>query len=292
MDWIGRINGVIDYIESNLDGEIDYREIAAIACCSADNFQRMFSYIADKALSEYIRERRLTRAAYDVVSGEARVLDIAVRYGYDSADAFSRAFQRFHGVLPSKARAETVMLRSCPRLSFHITIKGAMDMNYQIEKRPAFNVTGYSTLLETKKVFDIVPGLWKKAWDDGRMNRLFEMLGQNPGQRPAGIIGVAAGGEWGESQEMTYTIGVTTAVGAQQDDSAPQGMVTMHLPEAVWVIINADGELPAAVQRIHKQFYSEWLPGAGYELDDLPALECYMGDDKQEVWIAVRKPQA
>lgn len=291
MDWIGRVNGVIHYIEDHLDGEIDPAALAAIACCSVYNLQRMFSFIADKPLSEYIRERRLTMAAFDLINGNDRIIDLAVKYGYDSADAFSRAFQRYHNVLPSRARTETVLLKSCPVLSFHITIKGATEMNYQIEQWPAFTITGFAYPIKTAEAFDVIPGIWQTAWNDGTMKKLHALFRQAD-YRPAGFIGMAAGGQWGASEEMEYRIGVTTHVDRPDcaEIPAPEGMVQRRLPAATWVIFNADGELPAAVQRIYKQFYSEWLPSSGYELEDLPVLECYKQENGQEVWIAIRKP--
>ncbi len=144
MDWVKQLNEAIHYIEENLTTEISYETISKIAGCSVYNFQRMFSYIADKPLSEYIRNRRLTMAAFDLLNSTDRIIDIALKYGYESPDSFSRAFKSFHGVLPSSVRNETVQLKSCPKLSFQMTIKGAYHMNYQIEQWPAFKVMGIS----------------------------------------------------------------------------------------------------------------------------------------------------
>ena len=104
MDWLRRLNEAITYIEDNLDGTIDYAQAAQKACCSAYHFQRMFSYMAEVPLSEYIRNRRLSRAAVDLQNGGDKVIDVAVKYGYDSPTAFTRAFQAFHGVTPTAAR--------------------------------------------------------------------------------------------------------------------------------------------------------------------------------------------
>lgn len=290
MDWIDRINGVIGYIEEHLDGEIDLHEIASITCCSVYNFQRMFSFIADKSLSEYIRERRLTLAAFDLIGGNERVIDLAVKYGYESADAFSRAFHRYHGVLPTTARAHTVMLKSCPMLSFHITIKGASEMNYQITQWPAFTLTGFSYPIKTAEAFSVIPGIWQTAWTDGTMTKLTALF-QQTDYRPAGFVGAAIGGQWGASEDMRYMIGVTTYVDAEGVESvtAPEGMAQVDFPASTWVVFNADGELPGAVQGLYKQFYSEWLPSSGYELADLPALECYKQENGQEVWFGLTK---
>lgn len=290
MDWIERINSAVDYIEANLDKEISYERIAQIVGCSVYNFQRMFSYIADKPLSEYIRGRRLTMAAFDVINTQDKIIDIAMKYGYDSPDSFTRAFQKFHGVLPSKARNETVSLKSCPKISFQITIKGGTYMNYQIEQWPAFTVSGFKHRICTNDAFNIIPQIWDTAWKDGTMNSMIELFKQAD-YRPAGFLGISAGGKWGNSEEMDYYLAVTTYVDVSECNKvAPlDAMSTFEFPEATWAIFEANGELPDAVQQVYKKFYSEWLPNSGYELADLPVIESYMQNNKQEVWIAIVK---
>lgn len=290
MNWTERINAAVAYIETCLDGEVDDQRLARIAGCSIYNFQRLFSFIADKSLSQYIRERRLTQAALDVIGTDARLIDIALRYGYDSQDAFARAFRQFHGVLPSAARKEPVQLKSCPRIIFEHVSKGEKMMNYQIEKWPAFAVAGLKTTVRTDEVFQQVPGLWNKLWNGGDINKLFALL-QQTDYRPAGILGVAVGGRGEGSEFVDYYQGVTTWVDAPDVKwvSAPEGMETVEFPEATWVIIEANGDPFEVIQPIHKRFYSEWLPTSGYRLADLPVIESYLTDNRQSVWIAVEK---
>ncbi|MGI6705797.1 MAG: helix-turn-helix transcriptional regulator [Clostridia bacterium] len=138
MEWLERVNGAIDYIEDNLAGHIDYKTAAQIACCSTYQFQRMFSFITDVSLSEYIRRRRLTLAAFELQHSNMKVVDVAFKYGYDSPEAFTRAFQNLHGVTPSSARDEGVKLKAYPRISFQMSIKGDVEMNYRIEKNNPF----------------------------------------------------------------------------------------------------------------------------------------------------------
>ncbi|SHL73923.1 transcriptional regulator, AraC family [Anaerocolumna jejuensis DSM 15929] len=294
MDWVEKLNESISYIEGNLAAEISYEKLARIANCSVYNYQRMFSYIADKSLSEYIRSRRLTMAAFDLLNGRDRIIDIALKYGYESQDAFSRAFKVFHGVSPSVVRNETVQLRSCPKLSFQITIKGENHMNYQIEQWPAFRVMGIAHKIGTKAAFEVIPKLWEDAWKDGTMQRLMENF---PAEeellhyRPAGFLGIAEGGRWGDAEEMRYIIGITNHVEAEECKYIPplEGFEEFAYPAATWAVFEANGELPEATQKIYKQFYTEWLPNSGYELADLPVIECYMQENRQEVWIAVTK---
>ena len=288
MDWMKQLNEVMDYIDINLQSEISYDRISEIACCSIYNFQRMFSYIAQTSLSEYIRNRRLTLAAFDIIKGNERIIDVALKYGYDSQDAFSRAFRNFHGVLPSTVRNEPVMLKSCPKLSFQITMKGAEKMKYQIEQWPAFQVAGISHRIKTNRAFELVPQIWEKAWKKGTMKKFMQFF---PDYRPSGFLGIATGGGWGSTDEMDYILAVTNHVDIPDCYHAPvpEGMTVFSYPAATWVIINADGEIPKAVQDVYQKFYYEWLPRSGYKLSDLPVFECYLQEDHQEVWIAVEE---
>jgi len=137
------------YVEDNLTSEINQDVLARIACCSAYNFYRMFSFITDISLTEYIRRRRLTLAAIELQNGDVKVIDLALKYGYDSPVSFTRAFQALHGVTPTEARAGGVTLKAYPRISFQISIKGEKEMDYRIENKEAFQVFGYEGIFKT-----------------------------------------------------------------------------------------------------------------------------------------------
>ncbi len=282
MDWINRMNSSIDYIEENLAGIIDFERAAQIAGCSVYNFQRMFSFILDKPLSEYIRSRRLTLAAFELQHSNMKIIDVALKYGYDSHDSFTRAFQRFHGVVPSLARDKGTKLKSCPRISFQISIRGDKQMNYQIEDFEEFSIVGFKKRVNTATAFEEIPKIWDTASKNGDMNSLFKML-TAADSRPAGLLGICVGGNWGNSEEFDYYLGVTTNI------EPADNMAKFDFPKATWVIFDASGKLPDAVQEVHKRFYTEWLPNSGYEPDDLPTIECYMQNNRQEVWVAIVK---
>jgi AraC family transcriptional regulator len=120
MDWLYRINAALEYIENNLDNDINYIEIARTACCSEYHFSRLFSSMAGITLSEYIRRRRLTLAAFEIQKSDINIIDVEVKYGYESADSFARAFQKIHGIKPSNARDKGVKLKAFPKISFQI----------------------------------------------------------------------------------------------------------------------------------------------------------------------------
>lgn len=161
-------------------------------------------------------------------------------------------------------------------------------MNYQIEQWPKFKVMGILHKVKTSTAFETIPQIWENAWKDGTMNRFIENF---PDYRPAGFLGIAAGGQWGDSEEMNYILAVTSHVDVPECKHVPalDRMKEFSYPTATWVIFEANGELPNAIQKVYKQFYTEWLPNSGYELAGLPVIECYMQENRQEVWIAVIK---
>ena len=148
MDWITGIQKAIDYIEANLTEEIDYEKVAAESFSSSYHFQRVFSILCGYTLGEYIRLRRLSLAGVELANGKDKVIDIALKYGYDSPDSFAKAFQKFHGITPSQARADGSMLKSFSRLSIKISLEGGSIMNYRIETKPQFTLLGYKKRFE------------------------------------------------------------------------------------------------------------------------------------------------
>ena len=178
MEWIERLNEAINYIEEHLADEIDYEELAKIAGCSTYHFQRMFAYMANVSLSEYIRRRRMSLAAVDLQGGDAKIIDVALKYGYSSPTAFNRAFQTIHGIAPSLVRSEGVSVKSFPPMTFKITVKGVEEMNYRIEKKEAFRIVGVSQPLhkEIEKNFAIVPKMWQDVAMDGTIPKLVGMM--------------------------------------------------------------------------------------------------------------------
>lgn len=140
MEWLKNLSNAIDYIENNLDKTISYEEAASIACCSTYYFQRMFSYVAGTPLSEYIRRRRMTQAAFDLQSSNQRVLDIALKYGYTSPTSFNRAFQSVHGIAPAAAKNKGNVLNAYPPIRFSVQVTGGMAMHYRIEDKEAIRI--------------------------------------------------------------------------------------------------------------------------------------------------------
>jgi AraC family transcriptional regulator len=285
MDWVKRMNEAIRYIEDHLADEIDYAEAAKVACCSAYHFQRMFSFMAEVSLSEYIRRRRLTLAAFELQNSRIKVVDLALKYGYDSPEAFARAFQNLHGTTPTAARSAGTRLKAFPRISFQFSIKGAVEMSYRIEDVGGFSLVGWKERVNTEQAFHTVPGIWKDAGERGIFEKLWEMRKANHPMR--GILGVCANGEWGRSEAFDYIMAIVS------DQLPPDGMVKMNVPAATWAVFEVPGS-PDGMQDIWKRLYTEWLPASAYDLADLPAIECYLPveEKRNELWIPVVRRQS
>lgn len=189
MEWIERLNHAISYIEEHLTEEIDYDRLGQIACCSTYHFQRMFTYMAGVPLSEYIRKRRMSLAAVDLRERDAKIIDVAGKYGYQSPTAFNRAFQSIHGIAPSAVRNEGVSVKSFPSITFKITVKGVEEMNYRIETKEAFRIVGVSVPLykDIEKNFTVIPPKWEEISADGTLQKLAGMM-DTP---PMGVLGVS-----------------------------------------------------------------------------------------------------
>lgn len=284
MKWLERLNQAINYIEENLSSTISYEHAAQIACCSTFHFQRMFSYIAGIPLSEYIRRRRMTVAAFDLQTHNMKIIDVALTYGYDSPTSFNRAFQSIHGVSPSAARTEGISLKAFPRISFTISIKGDAEMNYKIEKKDAFKIIGVKEHLDMniEESFAKVPLFWQKTVQTGMIPKLCELMNQPP----FGVLGVST---CMNGKDFDYYIAVAT------DKPAPEGTVEYQVLACTWAIFECIGPMPYAIQELQKRIVTEWLPTSGYEYADAPDIEIYTDGDQQsstyksEIWLPVVK---
>ena len=277
MDWITGLNKTMDYIEAHLSGEIDYEQLARLACCSSYHYQRMFAYMAGVSLGEYIRRRRMSVAAADLQGGE-KVLEVALKYGYQSPTAFNRAFQSVHGLPPSALRETGASVKAFPPLHFTITIKGVEQMEYRIEKREPFRVVGVSIAIDKdmEKNFDKIPPFWGKAAADGVIEKLAGMMDA----QPMGILGVCAcTGE----EEWRYWI---AAASTRQDAALEEFTV----PAATWAVFPGSGT-NQSIQELDRRVLPAWLPSSGSEYGTAPDIEVYLNADPQnskyEVWIPV-----
>ena len=278
MDWMQRMESALDYVEAHLTEAIDYTEVARAACCSAYHFPRMFMSLTDMTLAEYIRRRRLTCAAHDLQSEDVRILDVAIRYGYESADAFARAFYRQHRMQPSQVRGGGAQLTYYPRLSFHLIIKGDVPMNYRLQELDfPLRIVGRRFPVDNATAFDVIPGIWQREVEGGLIPKLIDMSWEKPKCRLESLLAVCGTKPRIHDEVFDYMIGV------RYDDAVPEGMEEILLPACTWAVF-------PDIYDAWKRMYTEWLPTSGFDLADLPIIECHYPPDHDpgtELWVPV-----
>ncbi|KDN77351.1 AraC family transcriptional regulator [Streptomyces olindensis] len=252
-----RLNQAMEHIEQRLDQDLDVAELARVAATSEYHLRRMFSALAGMPLSEYVRRRRLTLAGAEVLAGRETLLEIAVRYGYGSGEAFARAFRAMHGIGPGEARRTGAALSSQSRMAFRLTIEGSSDMRYRVVDKADFTVVGLRTrvpLVHTgpnQAIIDFVRGI------DPRTRERLEKLSD---QEPHGIVAVCddLDPSRAEGTELDYYHGVITSA------APPEGTTTLAVPAGTWALFTASGPAPQAVQELWRDVFTEWFPSNPY----------------------------
>jgi AraC family transcriptional regulator len=290
MDWITGLQNAIDYIEDNLMDELDYTEIANRAYSSTFHFQRVFGILCGYSLGEYIRNRRLTLAGSELSSSDIKVIDAALKYGYDSPESFSRAFTRFHGIAPSQSKTNGAKLKSFSRLSVKLILDGGSIMNYRIEKKDAFDVVAKKKYFPTDTELSNkqLPGFWDSCRKDGTIPVLRKYM------KKSNVFGNALVGICFENStkdnEFPYAIGV-----AYKGGDVAEGLTIEKIPEHTWAIFECVGAMPTALQDLLLKIYSEFFPTSDYQPYGGLDIEVHLDGDMQssqykcEIWIAVEK---
>ncbi|TQR16260.1 AraC family transcriptional regulator [Psychrobacillus soli] len=289
MDLLQNMNSAINFIEENLTDDIDFTEVARRAYCSEYHFKRMFSFLAGATLSEYIRRRRLTLAAFELRDNNIRVIDIAIKYGYNSPDSFARAFQQLHGITPSEARKNGHSLKAYPSMSFQLSIKGGSEMNYRMEEKEAFRIIGIKKRVPIifNGVNPEIASMWQSL-DMKMINKLKELSNIEP----VGLLSASINfseGRMEEKGELDHYIGVATT------KECPDNLTILEVPAATWAVFEAVGPFPETLQNVWGRIYSEWFPSSHYEQIEGPEILWNESKDvtsptfKSEIWIPVWK---
>lgn len=286
MTGMDKINNALDYIEANITEELDINQVARKACCSVYHFLRTFSFLAEIPLSEYIRRRKLTLAAFDLFDG-ARVVDIAAKYGYSSPEAFSRAFKGLHGVTPMAARNMDTALKAYPKLSIKLTLCGDGEINYRIMEKHAYEVCGIAKdiPIDNEKTNSTITQFWKDNISNGVIGQFHRDLGL-----AYNTCLNAALFNYRQSS-FSYMICYEMPLGA-----SIIGYSTLAIPPTTWVVFSTPEhtaiETTGLVRSMRERIFMEWFPTSGYMHTGAPEFEVFYNNHEKfiiEIWIPITK---
>jgi AraC family transcriptional regulator len=288
MNTLAQWNDAMAYIEKNLMFDIDPSQISRISGCSEYHFRRMFSFLAGMPLGEYIRRRRLSVAGLILQKESVKVIDLALQLGYESPEAFSKAFQVMHGVTPSQAKKANTELKVLPPMTFQLTIKGGLEMNYRVVEKDGFNIVGFKKriTMQFKGINTQMDSLVQKLTP-----QVIDELKCLCDVEPKGILSVSANFDerTTEGSQLDQYMGVATS------KAASNGYDILHVAASTWAVFKVVGTFPDAIQDTWSQIYAEWFPASGYELTGGPELlwneapDTSSPDYKSEIWIPVHK---
>ena len=292
MELLERMNRAVEYIETNLTNKIGYEKVANEIGYSIHHFQRMFSFITDISMAEYVRRRRMTMAAFELQNSSMKVIDIALKYGYESPEAFARAFQNLHGITPTVARNKGIGLKAYPRISFQISIKGVSEMKYRIETRKDFQVYGIERIFDISNDENLreIPRFWNEVLSNGECDKLAESTGNLNNQGELCPVNAVCDYKKTEGTTFPYMI---CALKSNKSDT--RGYKVVEVPSATWAIFTSEEydmeDVSIAFQDLNKRAHTEWLPTSTYNKLEGYDLEMYYeksnGKGYCESWIRV-----
>lgn len=283
MDWIKIIENALRYIEENLSGELTVGMIAEKVNISPFYFQKGFSMLCGYSVGEYIRMRRLSVAGSELVTSDNKVIDLALKYGYDSPDSFTKAFTRFHGSTPTDVRRKGALLKSFAPLHIKIILDGGNTMEYRVEEKPAFRVMGVSKIFSYETANADIP----QYWDEIHVQAAVKPV--------EGMYGICFDEEMGGNR-FRYMI----ADDLEEGEAEEKNLETYEVPRHTWAIFPCRGAMPLSLQEVNRRIFSEWLPASNYEIAEGYNIEYYSDsaefkdgtqdpDYYAEVWIPVRE---
>jgi AraC family transcriptional regulator len=265
-------------MEENLLSEFTCDTVAEYVNISSFHFQRTFTILTGIPVGEYIRNRRLSLAGQDLLDSRSKIIDVALKYGYETPESFTKAFKRFHGISPMQAKKERAGLKSFNRLHLKLTMDGGSTIDYSIVKKEAFEVVVTSRNFLNENCGVEIPLYWNEYRKSGLLDKV------------CGEFGIRIFREAGY-KEFEYCIGCRTEC-AREITKLYKKMI---IPAYTWAIFKCTGPMPEAIQRMWGRIYTEWLPQARYDFLGTCDIECYTAGDihspnyQSEIWIPVRE---
>ncbi|KOV13539.1 AraC family transcriptional regulator [Streptomyces sp. XY413] len=283
-----RLNQALDHLEARLDREIDMAEVARIAAVSEYHFRRLFSALAGMPLPVYVRRRRMTLAGADVLAGELTLLDVAVRYGYGSGEAFARAFRSVHGIGPGEARRTGAVLTAQPRMSFRVVVEGSTSMRYRIVEKESFRVVGRkATVPLVHEGLNEAASAHVESLDERAIVRMKALVGCEPQGILSAVVHLTDSRE--EGAEVDYWVGVAALPGA-----TAEGLDRLDVPAGTWAVFDNRGPYPGALQELWRDVFTQWFPSNPYASRPGPELLLTQpvevgAETDSQLWIPVER---
>ena len=283
MEWADAISEAVNFMESHITEPITMYDVANHVNISPFYFHKGFSILCGYSIMEYIRNRRMTLAAEELLTSDITVIDLAMKYGYDSSDSFTKAFSRFHGYTPLAVRRNKAMIKTFAPLKLTISLKGGYIMDYRIVKKEAFAVLGVSKEFSYENAKQDIPLFWQEHFASGKGNYVCGMFGIN--------IDPQMGNE-----KFEYFI----ADIYNPSIDIPKGFEVKTIPAFTWAVFPCKGVLSQSMQNINVKIFSEWLPASDYEFAAGYCVEMYTAPEKYpngtndenyyaEIWIPIQK---
>ena len=287
MDWLTGIQRAINYAEENLTEEISYAEVAKRANCSSFYFQKLFNILCGITLGEYIRNRRLTLAGNELSKSDCKVIDVALKYGYESPESFTRAFSKFHGITPTEAKKDGTKLKYFFPLTVKIALTGGDLINYKIVEGHAFDIIEKLEVQsnENNESVRTIQEFWRRSEEDGTLDELF--LGSCD---KSAIFGICYA-NFARFKYFDYSI----AAKWDENTPVPRGFRRSRIPKRTWAVFECKGPIPEAMEREWQRVVTEFFPTSSYEPTYEMDIELYpVGDRKDpdyrsEIWVPVKK---
>ncbi len=287
MDWISNFNNSLRYIEENLDSIIDKKKLAQIANSTEFNYQRIFSYITGVSLGEYIRRRRLSSAAFNIQIDKDKIIDVAFKYGYESSEAFSRAFYAMHSVTPTNARKKRYTLKTFPPITIDGCVSETSPLNYKIVSKKPFYIYGISkTIQNDDNIHNVIPNFWKESFSNGSFDLLIKTVDEWEGNYLP-VSGISLNSPSKMDKYMLFVFGKKDINDVFEE---------IEVPGSDWAVFSSEkyleDETTEKIQNLNKRIFTEWLQTSNYKHKSGFEMELYFKDKNtqqcySEIWLQV-----